>query len=86
MKITFYRYYIALGRLNEFEYNDVIEHKKTYSCYGGERRLKKENDGVACIHDRTSYPYIDFYSTENSSREFAIDKIIEFLTDKWGLR
>ena len=83
MEINFYRYYISYGKLRCFHYKTYKETPKCYWVDDG--RLLKSDDGVATIKDRTSYPYIDFYSTKDSSMEFAVKSIIEFLTEKWGL-
>lgn len=88
MKIILWRYYISLGHLWKFEFDDVVETAKTYRCKtedGESRVLMKANDGVADIHDRTNYPYIDFYSTGDSSRKFAVEQIYKFFITKWGL-
>lgn len=83
MEINFYRYFISYGKLSCFNFKECKETPKCYWANG--RRLLKSDDGVADIKDRTSYPYIDFYSTKDSSREFAVKNIIKFLTEKWGL-
>ena len=77
-----YRYCISLGCMNE----DVVSVQEKAKSYIGEGfRFLKSEDGVADIRDRTSYPYITFYSTKNPSREYAVRKIKEFFSKKWGL-
>ena len=76
MKIIHYRYKIAMGYMM-CEEIEVI--KETSKCYFGNCcRILKSDDGVPVLKDRTTYPFIDFYSTENQSREYAIECILQF--------
>lgn len=87
MKIVRYRWLISYGTIQEEEF-DVEEKEKSYIGtynYGGVCRFLKSSDDKAKIKDRTTYPYIDFFSTKDSSKEYAIGKIIDFLVNHWGL-
>lgn len=85
MTIKRYRYYISHGHLEGTEMEVERETDKCYHTKNGCRLLKKD-DGEANIKDRTTYPYIDFFSTTDSSRENAVKSIIKFFTEKWGLK
>lgn len=85
MKIKFYRYFVALEKLCSYTIDVTKETNKHYlladgSFIGGQRRTKiaKEDNGISILKDRTCYPYIDFYSTENPSRDFAIENICKY--------
>lgn len=89
MKIKFYRYFISYETLSCYTFDVTSETKKHYilaenSFIGTQRRTKiaKEDDGIAIFKNRTLSPYIDFYSTENSSRDFAIENICEYFKSK----
>ena len=74
MTITHYRYKISMGYMMKEE----IEVRETDKCYiGSNCRILKLHDGIPVLKDRTCYPYVDFYSTKNPSREFAIKNILE---------
>ena len=85
MTITFYRYYISSGCLKSW---DIEIKKETDKCYFGwtGQRFLKENDNTPVLKDRTSYPYIDFYDTKDNSRLHAVDRIVDFFRNKWGLK
>lgn len=79
MIIIHYRYKIAMGYMMKEE----IEVRETQKCYiGSNCRILKADDNVPRLKDRTSYPFIDFYSTKDTSREYAIEKILEFFREK----
>lgn len=79
MIITHYRYKISMGYMMKEE----IEVRETERCYiGSHCRILKDHDGIPVLKDRTSYPYVDFYSTENPSREFAIENILELFKEQ----
>lgn len=80
MKITNYRYKISM-RYMMVEEIEVRETPKMYIGSSG-CRIRKDEDGVPVLKDRTSYPFIDFYSTEDPSREHAIEKILEFFREE----
>lgn len=84
MEIIYYRYLISYGRINTIKLKVI---KETPKCYftDDNKRILKSDDNIVQIKDRTCYPYIDFYSTKDQSREYAVRKIIEYLTTMWGL-
>ena len=86
MKINRFRYYITYGTMEEHVI-DANETPKMYVATSSAFRIniKKEEDDVPTLKDRTSYPYVDFYSTKNQSREYAIQKICEFFAGQMQL-
>lgn len=83
--ITLYRYHISLGNLTCKTYKILKETEKCYFCEEHTRFLKTE-ENQADIKDRTSYPYIDYFTTKEITREYVVKKIKTFLTQKWGLK
>ena len=79
MKIIHYRYKIDM-RCMVCEEIDVRE---TENCYIGEYcRILKSDDGIPRLKDRTSYPYVDCYSTKDTSKGNAIRSILKmFMRD-----
>ena len=81
-----YRYFVTYSRLSCYDV-EVTKETPTYfylasgSKNGSQNRTKiaKKENGKAVLKDSTHYPYIDFYSTEDQSREFAIENIIKYL-------
>ena len=73
MTIKYYRYLIAMRCMTEEE----LEVSETNKCYFGPFRILKTDDDMPRLKDRTSYPYVDFYSTKDQSKEYAIKKILE---------
>ena len=73
--IVVYRYCIALHKM----YRWVVKITKETPCFymNACTRIKKEDYGYPIFKDRTSYPYVDFYSTKDTSREYAIRNILE---------
>ena len=58
---------------------EEIEVRETPKCYIGTYcRILKADDDTPRLKDRTSYPYVDFYSTKDQSKEYAVKKILEF--------
>ena len=82
--ITLYRYRIALGSLDCTAHKIIKETDKCYFSEDG-KRFMKENEDTADIKDRTTYPYIDYFTTKAITRKQAVKKIKDFLTQKWGL-
>lgn len=84
-----YRYFITYGCLNCYEV-EVIKETPTYffladgSYVGIQKRTKisKKENGKVILKDSAHYPYIDFYSTENQSREFAVENILKYFRDR----
>ena len=75
-RLILYRYKISMGYMIREEI-DIV--KETPKCYFGKYcRILKKDDGIPVLKDRTTYPFIDFYSTKDPSREFAVEKILEF--------
>lgn len=87
MKI--YRYFITYERIVCYEVN-VTRETPTYffladgSTINGQKRTKisKKEDGIPVLKDGAHYPYIDFYSTKDSSMEFAIENILQYFKDR----
>ena len=80
MIIVHYRYKISMGYMM-MEEIEVI--KETPKCYFGSHcRISKNDDGIPILKDRTTYPFIDFYSTENQSREYAVENILQFFKNQ----
>ena len=78
-QIIHYRYYISLNKMEAYA---IDIKKETNKCYFGTHRMfKKSEDDIPALKDRTSYPYVDFYSTKDSSMEYAILKICKFFAD-----
>ena len=83
MTITYYRFSISRGYMTVEE----IEVRETQKMYIGSDcgcRIRKDEDDIPVLKDRTSYPFVDFYSTKDPSREYAIEKILEFFRGEMG--
>ena len=79
MIITHYRYKIAMG----YMITEEIEVRETEKCYiGSNCRILKSDDDTPRLKDRTCYPYVDFYSTKDPSREYAVERILEFFREE----
>lgn len=84
-----YRYFITYGRLMDYDV-EVEKETPTYfflvngSSINGQNRARipKKEDGIPILKDSTHYPYIDFYSSKDQSREFAIKNILEYFRDR----
>ena len=84
-----YRYFITYACLSSFEV-EVVKETPTYffladgSTINGQKRTKisKKEDGIPVLKDSSHYPYIDFYSSKDSSREFAIENILQYFKDR----
>ena len=84
-----YRYFITYGRLIDYEV-EVVKETPSYffladgSVINGQKRTKisKKEDGISVLKDSAHYPYIDFYSSKDSSKEFAIENILQYFKDK----
>ena len=78
-KIIYYRYYIPSCVM----YVEEIEVYETPKCYIGEHcRIFKKADDVPRFVVRVGYPYVDFYSTKDQSREHAIEKVLEMFKEE----
>ena len=83
MIITYYRYKISM-RYMMAEDIKVRETQKMYIGSDSGCRIRKDEDDIPVLKDRTSYPFIDFYSTKDPSREHAVGKILEFFRGEMG--
>ena len=83
--IILYRYKLSYGVIENAQTFKV--ERETPLCYftEGNRRFMKEEDGKAVIKDRTSYPYIDFWSANFVEKNDAVKAFKNFF-EGWGLR
>lgn len=88
-----YRYFVTYECLTCYEV-EVVKETPSYfflaegSFIGSQKRTKisKKEDGKVILKDSAHYPYIDFYSTENQSIEFAVENIMKYFMDKMTKR
>lgn len=86
-----YRFFITYNCLKCYEV-EVVKEMPTFffladdSYIGIQKRIKipKKDNGKAILKDSAHYPYIDFYSTENESREFAVENILKYFKAGMG--
>ncbi len=81
--ITLYRYFISYGYVISYKLEIERETPSFYyfvenTSVAGMKRTKihKEEENKAIVKDPTHYPYVDFYSTENDSYEYAVENIL----------
>ena len=82
--IIVYRYFVTYCKLRSYEVEVEKETPTFYflkpnSYINNEKRVKirKDEEDQVVLKDPCHYPYIDFYSTENPSREYAIKMILQ---------
>ena len=87
-----YRYYITYECLKCYDVEIVKETPTFFYLADGSKigtqnrtKIKKIEDGKVVLKDSTSYPYIDFYSSKDSSKEFAIENILQYFKNRMEL-
>lgn len=80
-----YRYFVTYECLDCYEVEVVKETPSFFFLAKGSKigpqvrsKISKKEDGKVVLKDSTNYPYIDFYSTENQTREFAVENILKY--------
>lgn len=76
MVIVNYRYSILTHTVKREE----IDVRETQKCYVGEycRMFKREDDIAMLKGAASAFPYIEFYSTKDPSKEHAVENILKY--------
>ena len=71
--VYLWRYFISLGHLSLESKESCRETEKCFISVN--HRFLKSEEGVAAIKDRTTYPYIDIWFTEEKPRNEVTEKM-----------